>query len=176
MKAYKARIESPIGDLLLGATDDGVFALEFTDCDERLRRHIAARAGDVELQEGGPAARWAEPVRRYLAGSLDALDEIPVDPGGTSFQLSVWGALRRIPVGQTRSYSEIAAAIGKPNAVRAVGAANGRNPVALIVPCHRVVGSDGTLTGYAGGLERKLWLLNHEGAASPGQSRLGFPR
>ncbi|MCP3977792.1 MAG: methylated-DNA--[protein]-cysteine S-methyltransferase [bacterium] len=176
MKAYMAEIGSPIGDLVLGATDEGVFTLEFTDCDDRLRRYIEARVGRVELERGGTAERWAQPVRDYLAGRLDALDEIPVDAGGTAFQRSVWDALRRIPVGETRSYADIASAIDKPNAVRAVGAANGRNPVALIVPCHRVVGSDGTLTGYAGGLERKRWLLNHEGAVSPSQSRLGFLR
>ena len=100
----------------------------------------------------------------YLNGRLDALDDIPVDTAGTSFQRRVWDALRSIPVGETRSYTAIAAGIGRPDAPRAVGSANGRNPVALIVPCHRVIAADGRLAGYAGGLERKRWLLAHEGA------------
>ena len=88
-----------------------------------------------------------------------------VKTGGTAFQKAVWAALRAIPAGETRSYSQLAAAIGSPKAVRAAGLANGQNPIAVVVPCHRVIGANGTLTGYAGGLERKRWLLAHEGAA-----------
>jgi methylated-DNA-[protein]-cysteine S-methyltransferase len=97
--------------------------------------------------------------------AVPALDGLTVTTGGTDFQRSVWKALRAIPAGETRTYGQLAAAIGSPKAVRAVGLANGRNPVALIVPCHRVIGANGTLTGYAGGLERKRWLLQHEGAS-----------
>lgn len=103
-------------------------------------------------------------IRTYLTGDLDALDEVAVHPGGTDFQQAVWLALRKIPAGITRTYAELAAAIGRPTAARAVGLANSLNPVAIVIPCHRLVGSDGTLTGYAGGLGRKRWLLRHEGA------------
>jgi methylated-DNA-[protein]-cysteine S-methyltransferase len=101
---------------------------------------------------------------RYFAGELTALDAIGVDPGGTPFQNRVWLKLREIPVGRTWSYADLARAVGRPRAVRAVGAANGANPIALVLPCHRVIGSDGSLTGYGGGLARKRWLLAHEGA------------
>src|SRR5690606_4692756 len=103
-------------------------------------------------------------VSAYFGGDLTALDGLTVQTGGTDFQRSVWTALRAIPAGQTRSYGQLAAAIGSPKAVRAAGLANGQNPIAVIVPCHRVIGANGTLTGYAGGLERKRWLLAHEGA------------
>ena len=102
-------------------------------------------------------------LRAYLAGRLDALDALPVDAGGTPFQRECWAALRTIPAGTTWSYRQLAAAIGRPAAVRAVGLANGANPVGIVVPCHRVIGADGSLTGYGGGLERKRWLLEHEG-------------
>jgi methylated-DNA-[protein]-cysteine S-methyltransferase len=105
---------------------------------------------------------------RYFKGEVGALDAIPVELNGTPFQRSVWHALRRIPGGTTISYAELAKRIGEPTAVRAVGTANGANPVAVIVPCHRVIGSDGRLTGYGGGLDRKQWLLQHEGVVSPG--------
>jgi methylated-DNA-[protein]-cysteine S-methyltransferase len=105
----------------------------------------------------------------YFAGDLDALADIPVNPGGTPFQRSVWSALRRVAPGQTVAYRDLARAIGAPAAVRAVGAANGANPIAIVIPCHRAIGADGSLTGYAGGLERKRWLLAHEGQ----QLRLG---
>jgi methylated-DNA-[protein]-cysteine S-methyltransferase len=102
-------------------------------------------------------------VRDYLGGDLDALAPVVVETGGTPFQRSVWTALRDIPPGTTVSYRELARTIGSPAAVRAVGAANGANPISIVIPCHRVIGSDGSLTGYAGGMERKRWLLEHEG-------------
>jgi len=103
-------------------------------------------------------------IEAYFAGELDALDRIRVDAGGTPFQQRVWAALRCVPAGRTCSYSELAGEIGVPRAVRAVGLANARNPIPLVVPCHRVIGKDGSLTGYGGGLWRKRWLLDHEGA------------
>jgi methylated-DNA-[protein]-cysteine S-methyltransferase len=105
-------------------------------------------------------------LTRYFGGEVAALDTVPVELNGTPFQKSVWQALRRIPGGTTISYSELAKRIGDPAAVRAVGTANGANPVAVIVPCHRVIGSNGKLTGYGGGLDRKQWLLEHEGIVS----------
>ena len=101
-------------------------------------------------------------LERYFAGELDALDEVQVEMNGTDFQRRVWSALRDVKAGRTASYSDVARSIGSPAAVRAVGAANGANPVAVIVPCHRIIGTNGTLTGYGGGLERKQWLLRHE--------------
>ena len=120
---------------------------------------------------GEPRARQPLPavdamLRRYFEGRLDVLDTIPVELNGTPFQKQVWQALRRIPSGTTISYAELARRIGSPAAVRAVGTANGANPVAVIVPCHRVIGSDGSLTGYGGGLDRKQWLLAHEGVTA----------
>lgn len=102
-------------------------------------------------------------LERYFAGDHGAIDTVAVELNGTDFQKRVWQALRRIPCGSTVSYAELARRVGEPAAVRAVGAANGANPVAVVVPCHRVIGSDGSLTGYGGGLERKRWLLAHEG-------------
>jgi len=99
----------------------------------------------------------------YFAGDLTAIDDVPVATNGTPFQRTVWAALRRIPAGTTTSYGALAASIGYPSAMRAVGLANGANPVAIIVPCHRVIGADHSLTGYGGGLPRKRWLLEHEG-------------
>jgi methylated-DNA-[protein]-cysteine S-methyltransferase len=110
-----------------------------------------------------PLPSWLEgALARYFEGDLAALGELDVAFEGTPLQVEVWRELRKIPAGETRSYSEIAAIVGRPRAVRAVGSANARNPVALVVPCHRVIGKDGKLTGYAYGLERKSWLLQHE--------------
>jgi methylated-DNA-[protein]-cysteine S-methyltransferase len=113
--------------------------------------------------EGG-VSPFASAVRAYFKGEIDALEDLPVETRGTAFETEVWQTLRRIPPGHTWSYRDLAKAIGRPKAVRAVGAANGRNPVSLVLPCHRVIGADGSLTGYGGGLERKAWLLRHEGA------------
>jgi methylated-DNA-[protein]-cysteine S-methyltransferase len=101
-------------------------------------------------------------LRAYFDGDLAAIDGLPVAASGTAFQTAVWRALRDIPRGETRSYSQLARQIGHPSAVRAVGLANGSNPIGVVVPCHRVIGADGSLTGYGGGIERKRWLLEHE--------------
>ena len=117
----------------------------------------------------GPAGRLiAERIAAYFDGDVAALDGVEVAPAGTPFQLRVWAELRRIRVGQTRSYQELAAIMGAPTAARAVGAANGRNPISLVVPCHRVIAADRSLHGYGGGLWRKEWLLRHEGALPRG--------
>jgi methylated-DNA-[protein]-cysteine S-methyltransferase len=108
-------------------------------------------------------------VRAYLGGDLRALDDVAVNAGGTPFQARVWNELRRIPAGTTITYGELARRLGQPSANRAVGHANSLNPVAIVVPCHRVIGADATLTGYAGGLDRKRWLLQHEGVALPNE-------
>lgn len=161
------RIATPVGEALLVVDADGaVRALDFADYEARMRRLLRRHCGaDPVLVEG----RASEPVRRaveaYFAGDVRALGGLTVRTAGTAFQRAVWAALRAIPAGETRSYGQLAAAVGSPKAVRAAGLANGQNPVAVIVPCHRVIGANGTLTGYAGGLERKRWLLAHEGAS-----------
>jgi methylated-DNA-[protein]-cysteine S-methyltransferase len=161
-------------------TDEGLCALDFIDSDDaqkarndRPRGHRLPDPPPAGPPQGARARHIAERVRAYFAGELGALDEIAVAPSGTPFQLQVWAALRRIPVGQTRSYQELAVAVAAPTAARAVGAANGRNPISLIVPCHRVIAANGTLHGYGGGLWRKDWLLRHEGAL-PRERQLGL--
>ena len=159
-------LDSPIGPLRVATIDGRVCALHFggewNDILPRLERRFGALRVDARGNESVRAA-----LVDYLAGGLTALDALDVDPGGTPFQARVWQTLRRIPAGTTWSYARLAAAIDEPTAVRAVASANARNPVALIVPCHRVIGSDGTLTGYGGGLDRKAWLLRREGVFGP---------
>lgn len=149
-------IPSPIGPLRLDAHGDELTALYLPNAD--VPGATPTRTSDV-------LALAADQVREYFAGHRRDFD-IPLRPHGTGFQQIVWRALCGIPFGVTRSYGELAAAIGRPSASRAVGAANGRNPIAIIVPCHRVIGANGTLTGYGGGLDVKRWLLGHEGAAT----------
>ena len=157
-----AEVDTPIGPLLLGVREGRLCAVEFDGDVGRLRRTMARRFPDAELRSVEDPAGFASRMRAYFDGDLAALDSIPVDLGGTPFQAKVWKELRRIPTGRTVSYRDLAAAIGAPKAVRAVGLANGANPVPIVVPCHRVIGADGGLTGYGGGLERKRWLLAHE--------------
>ena len=163
-------IDSPVGRLTLCDRAERLCLLHFGDdgpsIDETLERWYP----------GEPRARRVLPrlravLERYFGGELEALETIAVELNGTSFQKQVWQALRRIPCGSTISYAELARRIGVPAAVRAVGMANGANPVALVVPCHRVIGTDGSLTGYGGGLDRKRWLLNHEHAPWKGGSQ-----
>lgn len=157
------RVESPIGQLLVVTDAKGVVhALDFADFEPRMRRFMRLRHGASDLSEGGQTGSVRAALVAYFSGDATALDELPLETGGTAFQQAVWQALRAIPHGQTRTYGQLAEAIGRPTAVRAVGLANGANAIALIVPCHRVIGRDGTLTGYAGGLERKQWLLELE--------------
>jgi O-6-methylguanine DNA methyltransferase len=127
-----------------------------------MRRLLRDHYGDYTLEEGAAPASLTRALDAYFDGSIAALAHVRVATGGTPFQREVWGALRTIPAGTTVSYGQLAAALGRAGASRAVGAANGVNPVGIVVPCHRVIGANGTLTGYAGGLPRKRWLLDHE--------------
>jgi methylated-DNA-[protein]-cysteine S-methyltransferase len=163
MRLVLEEISSPLGPILLASHAAGVCALDFADCRERMEELLGARFGAVEFETPRSQSEAARRVESYLGGELDAFEGVALDTQGTPFQERVWAALRTIPAGATRSYGEIARALGRPTASRAVGAANGRNPVALAVPCHRVIGADGSLTGYAGGVARKRWLLEHEG-------------
>jgi methylated-DNA-[protein]-cysteine S-methyltransferase len=161
------RVLTPIGELLIVADADGCLrAVDWADYAERMttllhRYYSSAITLEAVTSASGPAAG----LRAYFNGDLDAIEALRVATGGTAFQRAVWNALRSIRVGTTMSYAGLARAIGRPTAVRAVGLANGANPVSIVVPCHRVIGTNSTLTGYGGGIERKRWLLAHERAA-----------
>jgi len=161
------RVATPVGEVLLVTDDQGaVRALDFADYEARMTRLLARHAPGAVVVEGRATGSVRGGLEAWFGGDLTALDGLTVRTGGTEFQRTVWAALREIPAGETRSYGQLAAAIGSPRAVRATGLANGQNPVAVIVPCHRVIGANGDLTGYAGGIERKRWLLRHERAAA----------
>ncbi len=163
-----SRLSSPLADLLaITAADGTLHALDFADYAERLHRLFVRHHRGATLTEGPAPAALSAAVTAYFAGDMAALDAVPVAGIGSTFQRRVWAALRQIPAGETRSYGQLAAAIGQPSASRAVGLANGANPIGIVVPCHRVIGTSGALTGYAGGVERKAWLLRHEGALAP---------
>jgi methylated-DNA-[protein]-cysteine S-methyltransferase len=162
------RIETPIGTLILVADAEGNLRVtDWTDHEDRmlllLERHYGKNKFRLEPTRNPNGLTDA--LTRYFAGDLTAIDALPVLTAGTPFQREVWRALREIPCGTTTSYGELAARIGRPAAVRAVGLANGANPIGVVVPCHRVIGANGTLTGYGGGLHRKRWLLHHESPA-----------
>ena len=158
------RIETPIGTALVVTDERGILrAFNWTDYEDRMRTWVGKRYPGADFREGnGPLG---DTFSAYFSGETRALEAIDWTGAGTTFQNEVWTALCAIPVGETWSYAQLAQYVGRPKAVRAVGLANGSNPVALVVPCHRVIGSDGSLTGYGGGLHRKQWLLQHEGAS-----------
>jgi methylated-DNA-[protein]-cysteine S-methyltransferase len=163
-------LPTPIGVLVLLTDPRGrIRALDWDDHEARMQRLLRLHygVGGVIVDEAASPSAARAALETYFAGDLDALDSLEVETAGTPFQRSVWAALRRIPAGRTLSYGALAAEIGKPAAVRAVGLANGSNPIGVVVPCHRVIGADGALTGYGGGLPRKRWLLEHEGARLP---------
>jgi len=167
---YQERFDTPTGWMLI-VTDVGqrLRAAEWEDKAHRLERSLRLHYGEQGFQlqtlQVKSAARLA--LEAYFAGELAAIEVIHTQTRGTDFQRSVWSALRKIPMGTTVSYGQLAVKIGRPAAVRAVGAANGANPIPVIVPCHRVIGADASLTGFGGGLERKRWLLAHERAYAP---------
>jgi methylated-DNA-[protein]-cysteine S-methyltransferase len=161
------RMPSPLGSLLLAGDEDALQVLHF-DQPER----PAAVGADWEERER-PFADARRQIERYFLGKLRDFD-LALAPQGTPFQLKVWKALRRIPYGETRSYLDVAETLGDSKAVRAVGAANGRNPIAIVIPCHRVIGSNGSLTGYGGGIQIKARLLALEGAAAAPRGQLSL--
>lgn len=156
------RISSPIGQILLVTDGEHVRALDFADYEDRMDRLLRLHYGAAVCKPETARPVFRNLIEAYFEGDLEAITKIPVETNGTAFQRQVWKALRDIPAGKTESYGALAARIGNPGASRAVGLANGSNPVAIIVPCHRVIGSSGKLTGYGGGIDRKRWLLNHE--------------
>jgi len=165
------RLPTPIGAALVVTDDEGQLRVfEWEDHEDRMqslldRFYGAGRAQLVEGIGGKTAKPVLERLKAYFAGDIVAIDDIPADSAGTDFQRKVWKMLRKIPAGKTWSYNQLAQRIGRPAAIRAVGAANGANPISVVVPCHRVIGANGSLTGYGGGLERKRWLLRHEGVS-----------
>jgi methylated-DNA-[protein]-cysteine S-methyltransferase len=176
MQLLLDRVETPIGVLLVVADHEGnLCAVDWADYEERMLRLLRRHYGKdgFRLEAARNPHGLSEVLQRYFAGELAAIDTSPVQTGGTAFQREVWRALREIPCGDTVSYAELAERIGRPTAVRAVGLANGSNPVGIVVPCHRVIGANGSLTGYGGGIERKRWLLEHEGSVGDSE-RLVF--
>lgn len=162
-RLFLERIATPVGELLLVTDPTGrLRATHFGDHEDQLRRRVERSTGTTDLAPPPKPTAAAGAVAKYFAGDVRAIDGLPVETGGTPFQRAVWAALRAIQCGTTVSYGEIAHRIGRPKAVRAVGMANNRNPVGVVVPCHRVIGAGGDLTGYGGGLDRKRWLLDHE--------------
>jgi len=160
---YTETLDSPIGQIVIVYAGDKVCALDYADYTERTNQLLQRRYQKFQSRKVSRKSGVTKQLKAYLAGELDAIDTIAVDLGGTSFQQRVWTALRGIPSGTTRTYSEVATQLGTPRAYRTVDAANALNGIAIIVPCHRLVSANGALTGYAGGLERTEWLLRHEG-------------
>ena len=167
---FEERFSTPLGEVVIWADDqDQIYALDWSDYTTRMRKLFQRQhpKKSYSVQPSSPrscASKAAKAVQRYFDGELTALNTVPYTLGGTAFQQQVWQALSTIPCGSTWSYTQLAHAIQRPKAVRAVGSAIGANPISLIIPCHRVIGHNQQLIGYAGGLERKRWLLRHEGA------------
>ena len=157
-------VESPLGPLLLAADDGALTLLWMSPFPEH-------RPGGDDARDREVLNAAGEQLAAYFAGDLTAFD-LPLGPRGTAFQQRVWAALVEIPFGETTTYGALAERLSRPGAARAVGLANGRNPISIVIPCHRVVGSDGRLTGYGGGIDRKAWLLDHEAGRGPGQLAL----
>jgi methylated-DNA-[protein]-cysteine S-methyltransferase len=157
-------ISGPLGTIVIAARDGRLACVDYDECRDRMMALLAARYGAIGLRPVPDPFGLSGSIRAYLAGDLAVIDDVPVETRGTPFQRRVWSALRRIPAGSTVAYADLARDVGRPAAPRAVGAINGKNPVAIVLPCHRVIGRDASLTGYAGGLWRKRWLLHHEGA------------
>jgi methylated-DNA-[protein]-cysteine S-methyltransferase len=163
MRIDIATIESPLGKLTAAAHGPRVCLVHFGPASASVRSSLQSWYPDAEIAATANPGGVVDVLQRYFGGDLESLDDIEVELNGTSFQKNVWLALRSVKAGTTMSYSQLAKQVGSPAAVRAVGAANGANPVAVVLPCHRIIGSNGSLTGYGGGLHRKRWLLDHEG-------------
>ena len=160
------RLATPIGESVIVTDEAGYLrAFDWADRDASMVRLLRLHYGSAVREPGAAPSNLKRLLRRYFEGDIGCLGAVEWRTAGTPFQRSVWTALTSIAPGETLSYGALAAKLGRPQSVRAVGLANGANPVSVVVPCHRVIGADGSLTGYGGGIERKRWLLNHEGAA-----------
>jgi methylated-DNA-[protein]-cysteine S-methyltransferase len=162
MRLLVERIKTPIGALLITHDGKRLANIAFADREDRRAREIKRDFPEAELKRASEHSRFAKALECYFAGDIHAIDKLPVIDFGTDFQKNCWSALRRVPAGTTRSYGDHARIIGRPNASRAVGHANGFNPISIVVPCHRLIGANGSLIHYGGGLERKRWLIDHE--------------
>jgi methylated-DNA-[protein]-cysteine S-methyltransferase len=165
MEFFLERFNTPIGRMLVLTDDDQrLRAVDWEDHEQRMRLLLRRqyRSTDIRLLVSGHESCAKRALDAYFEGKIDAIDELSTATGGTAFQRQVWIALRHIPSGTTVSYGALATRLGRPTASRAVGLANGANPIAIVNPCHRVIGANASLTGYGGGLERKRWLLLHE--------------
>jgi methylated-DNA-[protein]-cysteine S-methyltransferase len=163
MKLLFNTIQTPIGQVVLVVENQNLCFVDFEGNEQRMKQLLEKRFGRYQLEQAKNPFGYSTKLEAYFTGDLSAVDDIPVSTGGTEFQQKVWLELREIPTGETRSYGAMAAKLGQPTASRAVGMTNGLNPISIVLPCHRVIAASGTLTGYAGGLERKKWLLEHEG-------------
>lgn len=170
-------IDTPIGEFVFASDAEGrLHSAGWTSKDIRMAAQLRCYDSDHALLDRAtpPQRETKDAIRAYFTGETTAIDTIEVRPEGTPFQLGVWSALRRIPCGDVTSYGVLARDLDNPGAVRAVGRANGANPIGVVVPCHRVIGADGSLTGFGGGIERKRWLLAHEGYAPFAAPELPF--
>jgi methylated-DNA-[protein]-cysteine S-methyltransferase len=164
------QLTTPIGVMLLVTDDDGILrALDFEDYEARMKELLRLHYGAVDLKSGRAPKPMRSALSAYFDGEFAALKAIKWHVAGTPFQRKVWTALPKISAGQTMSYGALAAKLGSPNAMRAVGHANGANPISVVIPCHRLIGANGSLVKYGGGLHRKAWLLRHEGVVIPGR-------
>jgi methylated-DNA-[protein]-cysteine S-methyltransferase len=155
-------VSTPIGIMVLTHDGKRIYNAEFSDHEERRAEELAKHFPNASIKRATEHSVFAGALTRYFKGKLCAIDKLPVAKLGTEFQQRAWKALRRIPAGQTRSYGEQAVTLGHPNAARAIGRTNSLNPIAIIVPCHRLIATNGSLVHYGGGIERKRWLLEHE--------------
>jgi O-6-methylguanine DNA methyltransferase len=155
--------ESPVGIIYVITDKKSLRAVDFSSYEERMHRLLKRHYGEYTLHPNQKSNDAASRLKAYFSGDIRAIEGIPTATNGTDFQKAVWAALCTIPAGTTLSYGALAAKIGRPKASRAIGLANGSNPIGIFVPCHRVIGSNHSLTGYGGGIERKKWLLQHEG-------------
>ena len=164
MHLERCRIDTPIGTMVFLSQSETLVALSWADTAHRTEHHLKRHFGPLSVTDIRSMPFATGPLLRYLEGEWEALKPVPIQPVGTAFQQRVWAALRTIPVGTTWSYKQLAIAIGKPSACRAVANANGRNPLPVVIPCHRVIAANGELGGFSSGLQRKKWLLTHEQA------------
>jgi methylated-DNA-[protein]-cysteine S-methyltransferase len=166
-RIFVGKLDSPIGSVVYLTDGEALRAVEFADTPDRLLNAFLRGVGPIPVDTRRDPLGIGAAIRAYFGGDIHAIEALPATPAGTQFQKRVWSLLRKIPAGRTITYGAIANQLGTPSAARAVGAANGANPIPIVIPCHRVIGANGTLTGYGSGVFRKEWLLTHEGAQLP---------
>jgi methylated-DNA-[protein]-cysteine S-methyltransferase len=166
-RIFVGKLDSPIGSVVYLTDGVALRAVEFAETPDRLLSAFLRSVGPTPIDTRSDPLGVGVAIRAYFGGDIRAIEALPATPAGTRFQQRVWSLLRKIPAGRTVTYGAIADQLGTPSAARAVGAANGSNPIPIVIPCHRVIGANGTLTGYGSGVFRKEWLLSHEGVQLP---------